>query len=204
MAKLLTFSTEVNGVKVVLSAQMQNVVIAKCVLTWFAAQQTAHVWFAAPALHSNHGVTTFQKFSGTFLELQAHYSDLFHQLVWLMLPVVQGQSGVEMLLYKLQGVHSHVSALVRCLVALKKNMHQVKSSHDQKKDTHCRRLFDCRESATSPCTSQEKSCTSIRLSTCHPRRTKRATNIGTSGSYCTVGSYCPTGSDTTAAKDTGF
>jgi len=133
MARLLTVLTEVKGSKVVLHAQLKNDDVAKCVLTWFAHQQTAHVWLSVPALYHGHGVTTFQKFNGTLQELQDHFSKLFHELVMLLLPVMQGRSGVDMLVYKLQGVHPHVSALVRCLIALKKNVHVNKKRNDQKK-----------------------------------------------------------------------
>ncbi len=133
MARLLTILTEVRGSKVVLHAQLKNKDVAKCVLTWFAPQQTAHVWLSAPALYPSHGVTTFQKFHGSLQELQDHYSKLFHELVMLLVPVVQGCNNINMLTYKLQGVHPHVSALVRCLLALKKNVHVNKKRNDQKK-----------------------------------------------------------------------
>jgi hypothetical protein len=134
MAKLLTFVVETYGTtKVTLDAKLnQSVEVAKCNLTWFPLQQTVHVWFAMPALYNKHGVATFQKFKGTLEQLVDYYMNLFQQMVWLLLPVLEKRSSLDMILFQLKGLHPCVSALVRCFVNLKKNIDQNKS-HDKKK-----------------------------------------------------------------------
>ena len=126
---MVKFLSEVRGDhKVVLSAVGQpKTHLAFCSLTWFPLQETVHVFFALPALHSRHGVTTFQKFKGSFEDLICSYSALFQEVVWIVVPFVNGKSGVEMMYHKLKGTHPSVSALVRCLVQLKKNVASNKS-----------------------------------------------------------------------------
>ena len=122
--------------KLVIEATLKNVLVAQCKVTWFPRQETAHVWFAAPGVHKNHGVTTFQKFQGSFEKLTQHYFDMFQQIVWLLVPVIKGSSSIEMLPYKLEHVHKDVTALVRCLVQVKKNILEYKKNEKTSYSRH--------------------------------------------------------------------
>lgn len=123
MAKVLQMSVETMGTtKVIYHAHLQHVEVSTCKLTWFPLQQTAHIWFASPALHRKHCVTMFQKFKGSFQELVQEYMAMFQQIMWLLVPVIQGRSSLDMLPFKLKGLTPCVAALVRALVILKKSV----------------------------------------------------------------------------------
>jgi len=118
--------------------------VAYCCITWFEAQNTVHVWFSAPSVHSKHAVTTFQKFQkgSHFDEVYNHYFELFQQLVCLLMPVVQGHCSLEMLPFRWHSdrVHPCVAAILKCLVQVKKNVQRGgKTKHEWKCrwDTHC-------------------------------------------------------------------
>jgi hypothetical protein len=139
MSKVLQINLNTHGTtKVVITAQWKQAEVAVCKLTWFPLQETAHVWLSVPALHDRHAVTSFQKFKGTFQDLVHAYMSMFQQIMWLLVPVLQGASSVDMLLFRLKGLNPAVSALVRALVMLKKKSMEASSkpSHDHStKDT---------------------------------------------------------------------
>ena len=119
--------------KVIYHAHLQHVRVSTCKLTWFPLQETAHVWFEAPAIHRRHSVTMFQKFKGiTFEELGQQYMSIFQQIMWLLVPVIQGKSSFEMLPFQLKGLTPSVAALVRALILLKKSVAPEKSAAHKK------------------------------------------------------------------------
>lgn len=130
MSNVLTIKLETFGTtKLVLRAHWRQVEIATCKLTWFSLQETVHVWLVVPVLHSKHAVTSFQKFNGSFQELQQLFTAGFRDIMWLLVPVLQGKSTIDVLPYRLHECHSKVSALVRCLLALKKSVDLSSKTH---------------------------------------------------------------------------
>jgi hypothetical protein len=123
MAKVLQISVETHGAhKVVLSSKLKQAEVVTCKLTWFPQQETAHVWLAMPLLYNRHAVTTFQKFKGGFEDLVHAYTTTFQQITWFLVPVVDGSSSLDMVLYKLKGLDPTTRALVRALLSLKKSV----------------------------------------------------------------------------------
>jgi hypothetical protein len=75
----------------------------------------------------------FQKFKGiTFEELGQQYMSIFQQIMWLLVPVIQGKSSFEMLPFQLKGLTPSVAALVRALILLKKSVAPEKSAAHKK------------------------------------------------------------------------
>jgi hypothetical protein len=122
MTKVLKVNVETQGsTKVVYHSCLQNIEVATCKLTWFPLQKTVHVWCRVPFIHSRHSVTLFQKFQGTFQELVQQYLGLFQQITWVLVPVMQGKSSLDMLPYRLEKLTPGLAALVRALLVLKKS-----------------------------------------------------------------------------------
>lgn len=123
MASVLSFQFEnYNDTKFVLRAIWKGSELACCKLTVFALQKTVHVWLAIPLFYDKHGVTSFQKFDGTIPEIAEVYSSLFRELVWLLVPVCQKKTSLEMAAQKCVRVHPVVATLVRALIVAKKNV----------------------------------------------------------------------------------
>lgn len=130
MAKVLQITVETYETsKLVLRAHWKQAEVAVCKLTWFPLQETAHVWLVIPALHNRHAVTAFQKFKGSFEDLKQAYMTMFQQIMWLLVPVLNGSSSVEMMLYRLKGLNPSVSSLVRALLLLKQKSVATSSKH---------------------------------------------------------------------------
>lgn len=123
MTKLLQMTVETLGsTKVVYHAHYSNKEIATCKVTWFPLQETAHVWFLAPAVNNRHCVTLFQKMRGSFQEVVHEFMVTFQQIMWLLVPVLQGSGSIDMLPYRLVGLSPTVVTLVRALIKLKKSV----------------------------------------------------------------------------------
>ena len=97
--------------------------VAQCCITWFQAQRTVHVWFAAPGVYNKHAVTTFQKYDGQFEEVRDHFFRLFQEIVYILMPVIQGRVTLDMVMYQnIDSLHPCVAAILRCLIQVKKKV----------------------------------------------------------------------------------
>lgn len=122
MAKVLKIECKTYGsTKVVLRAEWKLVKIATCKLTWFPLQQTVHVWLKTYPVnqHQLRGVARFQKFEGYFQDLVNQYLASFRDVMWELVPVLQGKSSLNMLSCRLNKVNNVVGTLVHCLLTQK-------------------------------------------------------------------------------------
>lgn len=137
MTKVLQVNVETFGsTKIVYHAHYMQKEIVTCKITWFPLQETAYVWLWAPVIHSRHCVTQFQKLKGTFQDVVQEYMAMFQQMMWLLLPVVQGRSSLDTLPYRLCGLKPTVLLLVRALLQVKKKVDlEQKWCHGHKQQT---------------------------------------------------------------------